>query len=167
MEDLWLGPWRYLLLGECLDCERLDLIHKKLVHDLKCKSQIDVNESLLKIIVWSAKYSHRREQCFLQLCLHKGRFIGKVGFYDEKTMCKVFSNHYLFLELSYDPTFVLQTYGAIEVHEIWLFIKSYLQVHEIWLLCFLSPMELLWIHPPLSLNLINLCIRQYDVVEFL
>ena len=23
------------------------------------------------------------------------------------------------------------------------------------------------IHPPLSLNLINLCIRQYDVVEFL
>ena len=130
-------------MGECLDCERLDLIHKKLVHDLKCKSQIDVNESLLKIIVWSARYSHGREQCFLQLCLHKGHFIGKVGFYDEKTMCKVFSNNYLFLELSYDPTFVLQTYGAIEVHEIWLFIKSYLQVHEIWLLCFLSPMELL------------------------
>ncbi|CBI37405.3 unnamed protein product, partial [Vitis vinifera] len=40
----------------------------------------------------------------------------------------VFSNHYLFLGLSYDPTFVLQTYGAIEVHQIWLFIKSYLQV---------------------------------------
>ena len=75
-----------------MDCERLDLIHKKLVHDLKSKSKMDVNESLLKIILWSARYSHGREQCFLQLYLNKGCFIGKVGFYDEKTMCKVFSN---------------------------------------------------------------------------
>ena len=92
LEDLWLGPWRYLLLGECLDCERLDLIHKKLVHDLKSKSKMDVNERLLKIILGSARYSHGREQCFLQLYLNKGCYIGRVGFYDEKTRCKVFSN---------------------------------------------------------------------------
>lgn len=92
LEDLWLGPWRYLLLEECLDCERLDLIHKKLVHDLKSKSKRDVNESLLKIILGSARYSHGREQCFSQLYLNKGCYIGKVGFYDEKTRCKVFSN---------------------------------------------------------------------------
>ncbi|CBI23880.3 unnamed protein product, partial [Vitis vinifera] len=92
LEDLWLGPWRYLLLGECLDCERLDLIHKKLVHDLKSKCKMDVNESLLKIILGSARYSHGREQCFLQLYLNKGCYIGRVGFYDEKTRCKVFSN---------------------------------------------------------------------------
>lgn len=92
LEDLWLGPWRYLLLGACLDCECLDLIHKKLVHDLKSKSKMDVNESLLKIILGSARYSHGREQCFLQLYLNKGCYIGKVEFYDEKTRCKVFSN---------------------------------------------------------------------------
>ena len=72
-------------------------------------------------------YLIQQGELCLPACMNY-RTIGKVGFYDEKTMCKVFSNHYLFLGLSYDPTFVLQTYGAIEVHEIWLFIKSYLQV---------------------------------------
>lgn len=94
LEDLWLGPWRYLLLGECMDHEHLDLIHKKLVHDLKSKCKMDVNESLLKVIIDSARYSHGREQCFLELYLNKGCYIGRVGSYDEKPRCEVFSKTY-------------------------------------------------------------------------
>lgn len=92
MEDLWLGPWRHLLLGEHLDCEHLDLIHKKLVHDLKSKCKMHVNESLLKIILGSARYSQGREECFSQLYLNKGCYICSVGFYNKKTMCEGFSD---------------------------------------------------------------------------
>ncbi|KAL6494538.1 hypothetical protein OROGR_031338 [Orobanche gracilis] len=33
MEDLWLGPWKYLLLGEWPDCNHLDSINKNLSED--------------------------------------------------------------------------------------------------------------------------------------
>ncbi|KAL6517690.1 hypothetical protein OROMI_033391 [Orobanche minor] len=33
MEDLWLGPWKYLLLGEWLDCNHLDSININLSED--------------------------------------------------------------------------------------------------------------------------------------
>ncbi|KAK9290720.1 hypothetical protein L1049_008894 [Liquidambar formosana] len=82
LEDSWLGPWKYLLLGEWSDCRRLDSIKKKLVHDLKCKYKVDVNESLLKGILGGAKYAFEKEECFSQIFLNKGCYIGRVRYHD-------------------------------------------------------------------------------------
>ncbi|KAF3435151.1 hypothetical protein FNV43_RR22238 [Rhamnella rubrinervis] len=78
LEDLWLGPWKYILLGECSSCERLDLVRKKLMHDLKSKSKMDVNESLLKVILSFPKSAFEEGGYISQLCLRNGCYIGRV-----------------------------------------------------------------------------------------
>ncbi|GER26714.1 separase [Striga asiatica] len=47
MEDLWLGPWKHVLLGEWLDCNYLDSIQKNLSKDEK---------SLLELVVTKKCY---------------------------------------------------------------------------------------------------------------
>ncbi|PON45962.1 Peptidase C50, separase [Trema orientale] len=51
-----MGPWKYVLVGEeCQGSKQLDPVHKKLVFDLKSKSKMDVNESILKLILGGLK----------------------------------------------------------------------------------------------------------------
>ncbi|GLT85957.1 hypothetical protein SLE2022_041220 [Rubroshorea leprosula] len=84
LEDSWLGPWRYMLLGEYLNCKNLDLVHKKLMRDLKSKCKMDVNESLLKLFLGGAKEGF--EQANLpQLCLKKGCFVGPDEHFGEES----------------------------------------------------------------------------------
>ncbi|GFY89199.1 separase [Actinidia rufa] len=79
LEDLWFGPWKYLLLGELSGSEHQELVQRKLMHNLKVKCKVDAHESLLKVVVGGAKHSCEREECVLQLILSKGCFIGGVG----------------------------------------------------------------------------------------
>ncbi|KAI9176721.1 hypothetical protein LWI28_006369 [Acer negundo] len=78
LEDLWLGPWKYMLLGEWSSCKRLDSIHKKLSRDLKSKCKLDVNENLLRVILGGLKCGCKVEE-YTELYLSKGCYIGTVG----------------------------------------------------------------------------------------
>ena len=45
-----------MVIGEqCSDCKSLDLAHKKLVRNLKSKCKMDVNESILKVVLGGLK----------------------------------------------------------------------------------------------------------------
>ncbi|XP_060167773.1 separase isoform X1 [Lycium barbarum] len=72
LEDSWLGPWRFLLLGELSECELLDSLVKKLYDHFKCNTGADVHESLLKVILGGAKYACEKENCFSQMVINKG-----------------------------------------------------------------------------------------------
>ncbi|KAA8545541.1 hypothetical protein F0562_020325 [Nyssa sinensis] len=85
LEDLWLGPWKYLLLGEWSDSKLLDLVQKKLVHDMKNKCEVDVQENLLKVILGGAKSVCEREEFVMKLILNKGCYIGRVGYCDQES----------------------------------------------------------------------------------
>ncbi|GAV67376.1 Peptidase_C50 domain-containing protein [Cephalotus follicularis] len=85
LEDSWLGPWRYLLLGEWTNCQRLDAVHKKLVHDLKYKCKMDVNEILLKLLLGGARIGIEGEACISNLPMKKGCYIGTVEYCDKET----------------------------------------------------------------------------------
>ncbi|KAG6652968.1 separase isoform X5 [Carya illinoinensis] len=82
LEDSWLGPFRYVLLGQWSNRKHLDLVHKKLVHDLKSKCKLEVNESLLNVILGGSKDAFE-EAGVLQLCLRRGYSVDKVGYRDE------------------------------------------------------------------------------------
>ncbi|GMI87982.1 EXTRA SPINDLE POLES, RADIALLY SWOLLEN 4, homolog of separase, HOMOLOGY OF SEPARASE 1 [Hibiscus trionum] len=75
LEDSWLGPWKHVLLGDCLDCESLNTVHKKLARDLKSKCQMSISESYLKLVLGAAK-SDIEEACLSKQCLQKGCYIG-------------------------------------------------------------------------------------------
>ncbi|XP_015580756.1 separase [Ricinus communis] len=94
MEDLWLGPWRCVLLGELSDSKHLDSVQKKLMRNLKSKCKVDVNESFLKVILGGGKSVLDAEACIYDiLFLKKGCFIGKVIYSDEET-CKILTKEF-------------------------------------------------------------------------
>lgn len=72
LEDSWLGPWRFLLLGELSECELLDSLVKKLYDHFRRKAGADVHESLLKVILGGAKYACEKENCISQMVINKG-----------------------------------------------------------------------------------------------
>ncbi|KAJ4717002.1 putative Separase [Melia azedarach] len=82
LEDSWLGSWKYMLLGEWSNFKTIDAVHKRLAHDLKSKCKIDVNESLLRVVLGALKDGFKEEECIAQLCSKKGCYIGAVGYYD-------------------------------------------------------------------------------------
>ncbi|KAK8567876.1 hypothetical protein V6N12_006446 [Hibiscus sabdariffa] len=82
LEDSWLGPWRLVLLGDCLDCESLNTEHKKLVRDLKSKCKMDINESYLKLILGAAKFDIKAR--LSKQCLQKGCYIGNLEHHIEE-----------------------------------------------------------------------------------
>ncbi|CAL8997984.1 unnamed protein product [Prunus brigantina] len=84
LEDSWFGPWRCVLLGEWSNCKQLDLVHKKLVRDLKSKCKVDIDESLLKVILGGSKYAFEGGAYVSQLCFKKGCYIGKAGCSEEE-----------------------------------------------------------------------------------
>ncbi|KAF6134605.1 hypothetical protein GIB67_025720 [Kingdonia uniflora] len=51
IEETWLGPWNCMLLGEPIDCNDLDSVLLKLRSDMKCKSEFDAKESLLRVFL--------------------------------------------------------------------------------------------------------------------
>ncbi|GMH28096.1 hypothetical protein Nepgr_029939 [Nepenthes gracilis] len=84
VEELWFGQWKYLLLGQWLDSKLLNSIVKQLVHDLKVRFKVDVNESLLKVVLGTVKFINREKLCIPRLFLEKGCYIGRVGVFDQE-----------------------------------------------------------------------------------
>ncbi|KAJ4962506.1 hypothetical protein NE237_022445 [Protea cynaroides] len=74
IEDLWLGPWKCLLLGELSDSKHLDSVLTKLMDDLKHKCEFDVHETLLRVILGAAGCVTGTEACVSQLLLCNGCF---------------------------------------------------------------------------------------------
>lgn len=90
MEGSWLGPWRCLLVGDHLNCERLDMVVRKLKSDLKSKCKFEVHESLLKAVVGGAQSLAESEVCVSQLLSYKG-YLGRGGCCGEDIFGSIFS----------------------------------------------------------------------------
>ncbi|KAK6915925.1 hypothetical protein RJ641_018786 [Dillenia turbinata] len=82
LEDSWMGSWKYLLLGELSYSKKLDTVNKKLVHDLKIKCKMDVNQNLLRPILGSGKDACENEFFVSQPLLGKGCCVGGVECFD-------------------------------------------------------------------------------------
>lgn len=66
IKDSWFGSWKCLLVGELSNDENLDLVHKKLVQDLRdCK--LDVNETLLRVILGGSNNDCTQDKWVSQL----------------------------------------------------------------------------------------------------
>ncbi|KAG9458960.1 hypothetical protein H6P81_003468 [Aristolochia fimbriata] len=78
VEDLWLGPWKCLLLGERSSSESLDKVLAKLRVDLRRKCNFEANELLLRTVVCGAASVSESEECVSQLVLYKG-YLGRGG----------------------------------------------------------------------------------------
>ncbi|KAE8690720.1 separase-like isoform X2 [Hibiscus syriacus] len=83
LEDSWLGPWKHVLLGDCVECENLNTEHKKLVRNLKSKCKMGINESYLKLVLGAAKFDIE-EVCLSKQCLQKGCYIGMLEHHTEE-----------------------------------------------------------------------------------
>lgn len=82
IEDSWLGPWKYILLGGWSNRKHVDSVLNTLVLNLKSKCKMDVNEGLLKIILEGS------EDVLVgfdsKLYSRKGCFVGRARFYDKE-----------------------------------------------------------------------------------
>nr|GEU88271.1 separase isoform X1 [Tanacetum cinerariifolium] len=76
MEDLWFGPWKYLLLGGLINCKHLDSVTKKLMKDLKSKCKVNISENILRSLISGA--SSQQIECLSELILKKGCYIGGI-----------------------------------------------------------------------------------------
>ncbi|CAH9052128.1 unnamed protein product [Cuscuta europaea] len=79
LEELWLGPWKYLLLGELSGCELLDSSLMNVVEHLKLENKSDVDMALLKIVLGGANHAVEKDDCICQLLLTNGCHIGGHG----------------------------------------------------------------------------------------
>ncbi|XP_038681739.1 separase isoform X2 [Tripterygium wilfordii] len=89
LEDSWLGPWRYMLLGGWSKHGILDRVHKMLMRDLKTKCKMDVNESFLNVFIGGARHAFEEETNVEWLCSKKGCYVGKAGFCNEENIEKL------------------------------------------------------------------------------
>ncbi|XP_022978634.1 separase isoform X2 [Cucurbita maxima] len=82
IEDSWLGPWKYILLGDWSNRKHVDSVLNTLVLNLKSKCKMDVNEGLLKIILEGS------ENVLVgfdsKLYSRKGCFVGRARFHDKE-----------------------------------------------------------------------------------
>nr|GLL45584.1 separase [Ipomoea trifida] len=99
LEDFWLGPWRYLLLGELSECELQDSLLMDLADHMKLMNKEDVDMGLLNIVLGGANYAAKKGDCNLQLVLTNGSCIGGQGGY----MPQPLSNSCTDSDTSYEP----------------------------------------------------------------
>ncbi|XP_038885485.1 separase isoform X3 [Benincasa hispida] len=82
IEDSWLGPWKFMLLGDWSNRKHVDFVLNSLVLNLKSKCKLDVNESLLKVIL---EVSEEVLEAFdSKLYSRKGCIVGRASFYDKE-----------------------------------------------------------------------------------
>ncbi|VVB07682.1 unnamed protein product [Arabis nemorensis] len=87
LEDLWLGPWRHLLLGESSNSKLHESTQKKLVKELRSKCNMEVNETLLKVFLGNGTNGFEGDAWISQLCLKNGCYIGRRDHIDEGDGC--------------------------------------------------------------------------------
>lgn len=79
LEELWLGPWKYVLLGEWSGSDNQESSIKKLVRELKTKCKVNAPESLLRVILGGSKLACLREEYVLQLILNGGCLVDQMN----------------------------------------------------------------------------------------
>ncbi|KAL8160482.1 hypothetical protein V2J09_002019 [Rumex salicifolius] len=83
MEESWLGPWKYLVLGQWSENQALESAAMKLAGDLKRKCDFDVKVSLLKAVLGAVKFASQEEVSIPRIVLEKGCYVGTPGECDE------------------------------------------------------------------------------------
>ncbi|XP_050938056.1 separase isoform X2 [Cucumis melo] len=82
IEDSWLGPWKFMLLGDWSNRKHLEFEFNSLMLNLKSKCKLDVNESLLKVILEGPE--EVLEAFDSKLYSRKGCIIGRERFYNKE-----------------------------------------------------------------------------------
>lgn len=72
IEEKWFGPWKFLLCSNWSDCKHLNAATNKLADDLEVKCDVDLHESLLRVILAGGPHACDSARCVLQLILNKG-----------------------------------------------------------------------------------------------
>ncbi|CAH8325272.1 unnamed protein product [Eruca vesicaria subsp. sativa] len=75
LEELWLGPWKHLLLGEYSNSKLHETRQKKLVKELRSKCKMEVNETLLKVFL-GCDTDVDSWMWISQLCSKNGCYVG-------------------------------------------------------------------------------------------
>ncbi|CAH8384817.1 unnamed protein product [Eruca vesicaria subsp. sativa] len=75
LEELWLGPWKHLLLGEYSNSKLHETMQKKLVKELRSKCKMEVNETLLKVFLGNDT-DVDSWMWISQLCSKNGCYVG-------------------------------------------------------------------------------------------
>ncbi|KNA25484.1 hypothetical protein SOVF_006490 [Spinacia oleracea] len=79
VEETWFGQWKYLLLGRWLDTDPLNCAVKEFLHETKkegCK--LDLNESILKVVMGGIKSINMEKVRIPKPFLEKGCYIGSI-----------------------------------------------------------------------------------------
>ncbi|KAG9135415.1 hypothetical protein Leryth_007169 [Lithospermum erythrorhizon] len=77
MEQLWLGPLKYLLSEEWPDFRDLDSLQKKLLDELGYNDEGDDCQTISKNSPGNAKYPLDKDDCFVQIILNGGVYVHK------------------------------------------------------------------------------------------
>ncbi|KAL6912053.1 hypothetical protein ACP4OV_000858 [Aristida adscensionis] len=74
MEELWLGPWKCLLLGHQSADQHIEAASSSIISGLERVFELEVNSSLIKAILGGALSVDEVHECVYQLILHNGYF---------------------------------------------------------------------------------------------
>ena len=74
IEELWLGPWKCLLLGHQLTDQQSDVVLENLITGLDSEFQLEVDPALVKVILAGVASADELKECVSQLISYKGYF---------------------------------------------------------------------------------------------
>lgn len=79
IEETWFGQWKYLLLGRWLDTDPLNYAVKEFTYEMKKdRCQLELNESILKVVMGGIKSTNMEKVRIPKLFLEKGCYIGGI-----------------------------------------------------------------------------------------
>lgn len=83
IEELWLGSWKYVVLGELANCENFEEVYTDLLGKLNSEPELDVNEHHLKILLGGSKHVCKKGTSISALTSKKGCYIANIGYCTE------------------------------------------------------------------------------------
>ncbi|KAH9606493.1 hypothetical protein KSS87_016437, partial [Heliosperma pusillum] len=75
MEEFWFDQWKYLLLGRLIDAESLIPAMKELMQNIQERFEIDVNKSVLEMVMSGTKSTNLEKERVPMVFLEKGCYI--------------------------------------------------------------------------------------------
>ncbi|GJM86988.1 hypothetical protein PR202_ga02897 [Eleusine coracana subsp. coracana] len=74
IEELWLGPWKCLLLGRQLADQHIEAALSHIIVGLETEFKLEINPALIKAILGGIVSVDELQECVYQLILYKGYF---------------------------------------------------------------------------------------------
>ena len=74
MEKLWLGPWKYLLLGHQSADQHSEAVLENLITGLESEFKLEANPALIKVILGGVASVDELKECVSQLVSYKAYF---------------------------------------------------------------------------------------------